>query len=509
MSATDTREVTVQNHYDVLIIGAGLSGVGAACHLARECPGKRVGILERRHAIGGTWDLFRYPGIRSDSDMATYGYRFRPWNEPKMLADGASIRRYVADTAREYGIENKVQFGMKITRLEWSSPQEHWIVTALDESTGETRIFRSRFLLSCTGYYNHDEGYCPQFPGADDFKGLRIHPQHWPEELDYRGRKVVVIGSGATAVTLVPSMVDDAAQVTMLQRSPSYIFSVPGSDKLSGTLRRFLPPSWVHGLARSRNLVLQRVIYKAARRWPNLIRNWLLAGVQKQLGEGFDMRHFTPNYMPWDQRICAVPDADFFKAIRSGKASIVTDEIDTFVQNGIRLKSGRTLEADIIITATGLQLQFLGGAELVVDGQLRPLSSLMTYKGVLLQDVPNMAMIFGYTNASWTLKSDMASSYVCRLLKHMDSGKLTVATPRAPAGAAAQGETIFSALSSGYVRRGADRLPRQGRDLPWRVLNDYKRDRAMLMKQPIDDGVLTFKAAPQRSSEPDLVMAAA
>jgi cation diffusion facilitator CzcD-associated flavoprotein CzcO len=499
----------VQDHYDVLIIGAGLSGIGAACHLARECPDKRVGILERRQTIGGTWDLFRYPGIRSDSDMATFGYQFRPWNELKTLADGPSIRRYVADTAREYGVEKKIQFGLKITRLEWSSPQERWIVTAVNESTGETRIFHSRFLLSCMGYYNHDQGYSPQFPGADDFKGLRIHPQHWPEGLDYRGKNVVVVGSGATAVTLVPSMADDATHVTMLQRSPSYIFSVPGTDKLAGTLRRFLPQNWVHRLARSYNLVLQRAIYKTARRWPNLIRNWLLAGVKKQLGEDFDMRHFTPNYMPWDQRLCAVPDADLFKAIRSGKASVVTDEIETFVQNGIRLKSGRTLEADIIVAATGLQLQFLGGAELVVDGHVRPVSSLMTYKGVLLQDVPNMAMIFGYTNSSWTLKSDIASSYVCRLLKHMDSRNLSVATPRAPAEAVVQEETILGSLSSGYVRRGADSMPRQGRDLPWRVLHDYKRDRPMLLEQPIDDGVLSFKAAPQLSGQPGLVMAAA
>jgi cation diffusion facilitator CzcD-associated flavoprotein CzcO len=499
----------VHDHYDVLIIGAGLSGIGAACHLARECPDKRVGILERRQSIGGTWDLFRYPGIRSDSDMATFGYQFRPWNELKTLADGPSIRRYVADTAREYGIENKIQFGLKITRLEWSSQQERWIVTAVNESTGETRIFRSRFLLSCMGYYNHDQGHSPQFPGADDFKGLRIHPQHWPEELDYRGKNVVVVGSGATAVTLVPSMADDAAQVTMLQRSPSYIFSVPGTDKIAGTLRRFLPQNWVHRVARSYNLILQRAIYKTARRWPNLVRNLLLAGVKRQLGKDFDMRHFTPNYMPWDQRLCGVPDGDLFKSIRSGKASVVTDEIETFVHDGIRLKSGRTLEADIIVTATGLQLQFLGGAELVVDGQVRPVGSLMTYKGVLLQDIPNMAMIFGYTNASWTLKSDIAAGYVCRLLKHMDSRKLSVATPRAPAGAAAHGETIVGTLSSGYVRRAADGMPRQGRDLPWRVLHNYERDRPMLLKQPIDDGVLSFKAAPQWSSEPDLVMAAA
>jgi cation diffusion facilitator CzcD-associated flavoprotein CzcO len=499
----------VHDHYDVLIIGAGLSGIGAACHLARECPDKRVGILERRQSIGGTWDLFRYPGIRSDSDMATFGYQFRPWNGLKTLADGPSIRRYVADTAREYGIENKIQFGLKITRLEWSSPQERWIVTAVNESTGETRIFRSRFLLGCMGYYNHDQGYSPQFPGADDFKGLRIHPQHWPEGLDYRGKKVVVVGSGATAVTLVPSMADDAAHVTMLQRSPSYIFSVPGTDKIAGTLRRFLPQNWVHRLVRSYNLILQRVIYKTARRWPNLVRNLLLAGVKKQLGKDFDMRHFTPNYMPWDQRLCAVPDADLFKAIRSGKASVVTDEIETFVHDGIRLKSGCRLEADIIVTATGLQLQFLGGAELVVDGQVRPVSSLMTYKGVLLQDVPNMAMIFGYTNSSWTLKSDIASGYVCRLLKHMDSRKLSVATPRAPAEAVVHEEPILGSLSSGYVRRGADSMPRQGRDLPWRVLHNYERDRPMLLKQPIDDGVLSFKAAPQRSSEPGLVMVAA
>ena len=498
----------MQENYDVLIVGAGLSGIGMACHLARECPDKKVAILERRHAIGGTWDLFRYPGIRSDSDMFSFGYKFRPWNALKVLADGPSIRQYVTDTAREYGVDKKIQFGLKITGADWSSAQQSWNVTAVEEASGQLRSFRCRFLVSCTGYYNYDQGYLPRFPGEEQFKGLRIHPQHWPENLDYRGKRVVVIGSGATAVTLVPAMAEDAAQVTMLQRSPSYIFSVPGYDKLSEVLGRFLPGSWVYGLARWRNITLQRWIYKAAKRWPELVRRLLLSGVRRQLGKHYDMRHFTPRYQPWDERLCAVPDGDLFKAIKSGKADVVTDQIETFTERGIRLKSGQELEADIIVTATGLQVQVFGGVELRLDGRPRPLNKLMTYKGVLVQDVPNMAWIFGYTNAPWTLKADIACDYVCRLLEHMDRRGATVVTARAPEGEM-QDETIFGALSSGYVRRASDTLPRQGRDLPWKVLHNYERDRPMLLDQPIDDGHLRFADAGQQGAETALPRVAA
>ena len=497
----------MSQHFDVLIIGAGLSGIGAACHLAMECPGKRVAILERRNAIGGTWDLFRYPGIRSDSDMFSFGFKFRPWNELKVLADGPAIRQYVTDTARQYGIDKQIQYGLKTIAADWSSEQRCWTVTALHEATGETRSYRASFLIGATGYYNYDQGFLPHFPGEERFKGQRIHPQHWPENLDYRGKRVVVIGSGATAVTLVPAMADEAAHITMLQRSPSYIFSVPGFDKLSAVLRHLLPEKWVYAMARKRNILIQRWLYLAARRWPEQVRKLLLAGVRGQLKDKSQMRHFTPRYMPWDERLCAVPDADLFKALNSGKASVVTDEIETFTESGIQLKSGQKLDADIIITATGLQIQVFGGTELRVDQQPRPISAAMTYKGVLMQDIPNMAWIVGYTNAPWTLKADIASHYICRLLKHMDAKGLAVATPRTSE-PALENETIFGALGSGYVRRASKLLPRQGRDLPWRVLHHYERDSEMLLNQPIDDGVLELMPAREASSKNAVALAA-
>ncbi len=359
----------METNFDVLIIGAGLSGISMACQLKTQCPGQRVALLERRKAIGGTWDLFRYPGVRSDSDMFTFGYAFRPWNELKVLADGESIRSYVEDTAREYGIHKDIHFGIKTTQASWSSDHKRWTISAIDESSGEPCTFTCNFLVNCTGYYNHDQGHLPSFPGVERFKGQCIHPQHWPKELDYHGKRVVVIGSGATAVTLLPSMAQDTAHITMLQRSPSYVFSLPSHDKISEVLQRFLPDRWVYGLARRRNLLLARMIYKLSRRWPKQVRALLLAGVKKHVGEGFDMSHFSPHYKPWDERLCAVPDADLFKVLREGKASIVTDHIDTFTETGIRLKSGKELQADIVVAATGLQLQSLGGMALRVDGQ--------------------------------------------------------------------------------------------------------------------------------------------
>ncbi|MGJ7512054.1 flavin-containing monooxygenase [Variovorax sp. GT1P44] len=488
----------METNYDVLVIGAGLSGISMACHLQMECPGKRVGVLERRQAIGGTWDLFRYPGIRSDSDMFTFGFRFRPWHDLKVLADGPSIRRYVTETAREYGIDRKIVFGVRTTEAAWSSEHRRWTVSAIDEQSGEPRTFTCNYLVSCTGYYNHDAGYLPAFPGVERFQGRCIHPQKWPEELDYRGKRVVVIGSGATAVTLVPTMARDTAHITMLQRSPSYVFSVPAYDAISAALKRVLPERWVYAMARKRNLFLQRAIYKASRRWPGAMRSWLLSGVRKHVGKDFDMAHFSPRYMPWDERLCAVPDADLFKAIRDGKASIVTDHIDTFTETGIRLKSGRELQADIIVTATGLQLQSFGGMQLVVDGHPRAVNELMTYKGVLLQDVPNMAWLFGYINAPWTLKVDMASSYFCRLLNHMEQNGSEVVTPRAPAWQMLN-ENIVAALKSGYAKRGEAMVPRQGRTLPWRVLHNPERDQLLLMKEPVQDAALEFRGGPMRA----------
>lgn len=481
-------------NYDVLIIGAGLSGIGMACHLAEACPDKRIGILERRSVIGGTWDLFRYPGIRSDSDMFSFGYKFRPWHELKVLADGPSIRRYIVDTAREYGVDKHIQFGLKILRASWSSEDRCWTVTAHNEGSHETCILTCKFLIPCTGYYNYDHGHRPDFAGLERYRGICVHPQHWPEGLDYRGKRVIVIGSGATAVTLVPAMAGKASHVTLLQRSPSYVFSVPGYDKISAVLQKVLPARWVYGLARWRNIRLQRFLYKAAKRRPQRVRSWLLSHVEQQLGHGADMRHFSPRYNPWDERLCAVPDGDLFKVIREGKASVVTDHIETFTETGIRLKSGKSLDADIIITATGLQLQSLGGMEVQVDGQPRHPSSLMTYKSVLMQDVPNLANLFGYTNAPWTLKVDLAANYICRLLNHMDRHGYDVVTPRAPAGEMLD-ETVMDSLQSGYVQRGRSAVPRQGRTLPWRVLHNFETDRAMLTKHPISDAALEFVRA--------------
>lgn len=479
--------------FDVLIIGAGISGIGMACHLARERPGLRVAILERRQAIGGTWDLFRYPGIRSDSDMMSFGYRFRPWTGTAILADGPSIQRYLQETAREWGVDRLVQFGLKTTRCEWSSAERRWTVTTVDERSGEPRRHTCRFLVAATGYYDHDSGHAPEFAGASSFKGRIVHPQHWPDDLDYRGKRVVVIGSGATAVTLVPAMARDTAHVTMLQRSPTYVFPVPAVDALAASLQRLLPARWTYALLRQRNIKLQRLVYRASRRFPRLMRRFFLASVRRQLGKGFDMRHFTPRYMPWDERLCAVPDGDLFKALREGKASVVTDRIERFTERGVLLQSGQELAADIVVTATGLRLQILGGMELRVDGRPQPASERMTYKGVLLQDTPNFAYLFGYTNTSWTLKVDLAAAYVCRLLQEMDRRGVSVVTPRAPAGERLD-ESVLDSLQAGYVRRGRDALPKQGRHPPWRVMHHYEKDRAMLAG-PLDDGALEWRRA--------------
>jgi monooxygenase len=492
--------------FDVLIIGAGLSGIGTACHLASECPDKKVGLIERRQAIGGTWDLFRYPGIRSDTDMISFCYQFRLWNKLKVMADGSSLRQYIQDTAREYGIDKQVQFGLKVSNVDWSSRDQLWTVTATHEPSGDVKTFRAKFLVGATGYYNYDQGYLPSFPGEERFKGPRIHPQHWPEGLDYQGKRVVVIGSGATAVTVVPAMAEKAAHVTMLQRSPGYVFSIPDFDTVSSVLLRFLPSHWVFALARKRNILVQRSLYLAARRWPELMRNWLLKRVRKELGPDADMSHFTPRYAPWDERLCAVPDSDLFKAIREGRASVVTDHIESFTEIGIKLKSGKTLDADIIVTATGLQIQVLGGAQLSIDRQPCSMAASMTYKGVLMQDIPNMAWIVGYTNAPWTLKADLSSGFICRLLKEMDAKGMAVVTPRAPQEQLLD-DSILGSLGSGYVQRGNAQLPRQGRDLPWRVLHHYGMDIKIMRGQPVDDGSLEFLPA-QSPSEIVEAMAA-
>jgi cation diffusion facilitator CzcD-associated flavoprotein CzcO len=491
--------MTGQTHVDVLIVGAGISGIGSACHLTRDFPQRSYHILERRHAIGGTWDLFRYPGIRSDSDMYTFGFNFRPWLGTKVLADGTSIREYVNATAREYGVVDHISFGRQVISASWSSAEGSWTVVAVDESGGTSETWTCGFLFVCTGYYDYDQGYRPDFPGEADFRGTLIHPQHWPQDLDYAGKRVVVVGSGATAVTLVPALAERAAHVTMLQRSPSYIVALPAYDKMAEQFRRVLPELAVYRLARGRNIAIQRAMYAFSRWRPDLMRKLVLAGARKHLGADADLRHFDPKYDPWDQRLCVVPDGDLFASLRSGNAEIVTDTIETFTPDGIRLASGTELQADIAVIATGLQMQMLGGAELSVDGAQLALNKLLTYKGVLVEDVPNAAIIFGYTNASWTLKADIAAEYVTRLLRHMDEHGYTQVVARAGADERTT-DSVMSSLNSGYVRRGNARLPRQGKRAPWRVLNNYLRDAPMMRHSPIDDDVLEFSRA--RAPEP-------
>lgn len=484
---------------DVLIVGAGISGIGMACHLADDCPDQSLAILEKREAIGGTWDLFRYPGIRSDSDMFSFGYKFRPWQEPKTLSDGGSIREYLADTAREYGVADRICFGQTIQSADWSSDTGRWTVTASNAATGVDEVWQCRHLILCTGYYRYDAGYMPDFPGVDRYQGQLIHPQHWPQDLDYSDKKVVVIGSGATAITLLPAMAEQTRHITMLQRSPSYVISLPAIDRLSVTLKRFLPDDWVFRFARQRNIQLQRWMYAVLKKYPRLMRRLLLAQVKRQLKGQVDMRHFTPDYNPWDQRLCVVPNGDLFKVLRSDKADIVTDQIETFTENGIQLKSGKTLDADIVISATGLNMDMLSDAELTIDGQPHDPSQHMTYKGVLLEGVPNFAAIFGYTNASWTLKADIAAAYVCRLINHMQRHGYDTAIAE-DSEAHAEDASIMDALNSNYVARAAHRLPRQGDKPPWRVLNHYARDRKMLLDAPIEDGIIKFGKVNSRAT---------
>ncbi len=486
-------------HVDVLIIGAGVSGVGAACHLTRECPGKSYLILERRQRMGGTWDLFRYPGVRSDSDMFTFGYNFRPWNETTVLADGPSIRQYVEDTAAEYGVPEHIRYGLHVLKASWSSETGIWTIEARDAQTKRRKRFTANFVLACTGYYNYDEGFRPHFAGEESFTGPIVHPQFWPEDLDYRGKRVVVIGSGATAVTLVPAMTPDVAHITMLQRSPTYILTLPAIDKISEQLRRVLPDSIVFSMTRRRNIALQRGLYKLSRSRPGLVRKVILKAAERQLHGASDMVNFTPRYDPWDERLCVVPNGDLFKALRTGKAEIVTDTIERFTPTGVRLTSGRELEADIIVTATGLNVQMMGGGELEVDGEPVQLHERLTYKSVMLEGVPNAALVFGYTNASWTLKADLAAEYVCRLLNHMDRrGYTQVVAHGTPADRG--GGSVLDALNSGYVLRAQGLLPQQGARKPWLVRQDYLHDVPMLKVAPIEDGVLQFRRNSDRTT---------
>jgi len=488
--AADPQAAAPQEHVDVLIVGAGLSGIGAACHLRRQCPDKTFILLEARESVGGTWDLFRYPGVRSDSDMYTLGYSFRPWRGGKALADGPAILSYIRQTAEDCGINRHIRFGQRAVKASWSSATSLWIVDIQGSDSGMAQL-TCKHLHMCSGYYNYAQGHMPGWPGMERFKGRILHPQQWPDGLQYDGTRVVVIGSGATAVTLVPAMAERASHVTMLQRSPTYIVSRPAVDPIATALNRHLPAKPAYWLARWKNILLQRYFYATARHKPDAVRRLILGGVRAELGPDYDVqKHFNPRYAPWDQRLCLVPDGDLFAALRQGRASVVTDEIDYFTEQGIRLRSGTELAADIIVTATGLELQFLGGMALAVDGEAVNLAAALSYKGVMYSGVPNLTTAFGYTNASWTLKCDLISVYLCRLLRFMDAKGYAACRPeRGDAGASA--ETTLP-LASGYVQRAQDRLPKQGLAWPWRSHQNYIKDLLAFRFGAIADGTLVF-----------------
>jgi cation diffusion facilitator CzcD-associated flavoprotein CzcO len=472
-------------HFDVLIVGAGLSGIDAAYRLLTECPGKSFRILEARDAIGGTWDLFRFPGIRSDSSMHTLGFPFRPWRGDRTILDGASIRAYIQDTAALYGIDRHISFGTRAVRASWSSGEARWTVET------EGGRLTCNFLYMCSGYYDYAAGYMPDFPGVARFAGRVVHPQLWPGELDHAGKRIVVIGSGATAVTLIPALARTAAHVTMLQRSPSYIVSRPAKDALSDWLHRRLPAGLAGGLARWADVLVGSLAYILARRRPKMVRKALLAAIRRDLGPDYDVeKDFSPPYDPWDQRVCLTPDGELFAAIRAGKVSVVTDTIDGFTESGIRLTTGREVAADIIVPATGLVVKLMGGMEIVVDGVPADLAQKLVYKGMMFSDVPNLALAFGYINASWTLKCDLTARALCRLLKHMDRHGYVFCTPRGrDAGTARLPMLDFT---SGYVRRAEGVLPHQGAKAPWRVHQNYLLDMLVMRFGRVEDGVLEF-----------------
>ncbi len=494
------RGVTVQ-HVDVLVIGAGISGIGAAYHLQVESPNRTYLILEGRPDIGGTWDLFRYPGVRSDSDMHTLGFEFKPWNAEKSIADGPSIMAYLRETIAEFGIDRHIRFGHLVRRAEWSSETATWTVEA-DLADGGSATYSCNFLSMCSGYYSYKEGYTPEFAGRDRFEGQIVHPQQWPEDLDAAGKRVVVIGSGATAMTLVPAMASTAAHVTMLQRSPTYVAAGPDVDVIANGLRKVLPDTLAYGITRKKNTALQQVMYKRMRKNPGKAKEYLVKRVRKALGPDYDVEtHFTPTYDPWDQRLCLVPNGDLFDAINNGSASVVTDHIDTFTETGIALESGEHLDADIIVTATGLKMVTLGEVDFVVDGEPVDFSQTVAYKGFAYSDVPNLASTFGYVNASWTLRADLIARYVCRLLNHMDDTGTEICTPRLRASdATMQLHPLLDHLTSGYVRRAADRYPKQGDREPWINPQDYAKDKKMFRKAPVDDGVMIFES--RQGSDP-------
>ncbi len=482
----------MSEHVDVLIVGAGLSGIGTAYQLQVHCPKKTFAIVEGREALGGTWDLFRYPGIRSDSDMHTMGFSFRPWTEEKVIAAGSSILTYLQETAAEYGIDRHIRFQHRVVEVRWSSADAQWTVM-MDAGPGpeRTRVtLTCSFLFMCTGYYNYDKGHTPEFAGSENFHGRIVHPQLWPQDLDYSGKQVVIIGSGATAVTLVPSMAKTAAHVTMLQRSPTYIVARPDTDPFVKKMKRFMPAKLASRIARWKNILMGMYFYSLSRSKPEKVAGLIIGGAKAHLGPDYDVAtHFTPTYKPWDQRMCLVPDGDLFASIRKGEASIVTDKIERFTEHGIKLQSGKELPADIIVTATGLKLQLVSGVSMFVDDEKVNLSKTFNYKGTMFSGVPNFAISIGYTNASWTLKAELTSLYFCRLINYMQSHKYRSAVPRATADI---GEKPMMALTAGYVQRELEHLPKQGLKHPWTLQQNYPKDVVALRFGKVNDGALIF-----------------
>jgi cation diffusion facilitator CzcD-associated flavoprotein CzcO len=479
---------------DMIIIGAGISGIGMAVHMKRDCPGKSVAVLERREQLGGTWDLFRYPGIRSDSDMHTLGFSFEPWTHEKAIADGPSILEYLSMITAKYDLDKVMQFGRKVTEAKWDSKAACWMVTS-EASDGAAQQLRGRFLFLGSGYYDYDSPYDAGFVGRDKFKGQVIHPQFWPKDLDYAGKKVVVIGSGATAVTIVPAMAQSGAgHVTMLQRTPTWMASRPAKDAFANTLRKVLPEGLAYRVTRAKNIFLQDLMFKRARTQPEKAKDFLTKQMRSHLGEHYDEQAFTPPYNPWDQRLCLVPDADFFEAIKAGKAGVVTDQIEAFDKTGIKLKSGKHLDADIVVTATGLTMSFAGKIAMSVDGKPIDFSQHYFYRNCMFSNVPNLAGVFGYLNASWTLRVDIVAQYITRLLRQMDAYGTVAATPAMASGAEPEVDDIFD-FSSGYIQRGKHQMPKNAAVLPWRLNQEYRKDRQDMRQAPIDDGILEFTRA--------------
>jgi cation diffusion facilitator CzcD-associated flavoprotein CzcO len=506
MSSVDPTRI-LPSHVDVVVVGAGISGIGAAYHLRTMCPDRTFTILEARGDIGGTWDLFRYPGVRSDSDMHTLGYSFKPWTSERSIADGPSIMEYLRETVAEHDIARHIRFDRRVRRADWDSATSTWTLTVerlAGDSVLDTEVMTCSFLFVCAGYYSYRSGHTPEFPGRERFRGRIVHPQDWPSDLDHSGQRVVVIGSGATAVTLVPAMADTAAHVTMLQRSPTYVVARPETDAVANTLRRFLPSRLAYRITRAKNTTMQQLVYRKTRTDPGTVRRKLLDGVRAAVGPDVDVdRHFTPSYDPWDQRLCLVPNGDLFTALRSGRASVVTDTIDTFTETGIALASGEHLDCDIIVTATGLELVNLGEIEVVVDGEPVDFANTFTYRGLAYSDVPNLVSTFGYINASWTLRADLTSTFVCRLLQHMRATGTDRVTPRLRPGEERMVRRPWiEDFSAGYMQRMMPMLPKQGDREPWTNPQRLSTDRKALKREPLDDGVLIFERTPAPVPEP-------